>query len=259
VVVGKKELFIKDEDGFNQFLLQRTSEKEKIISDSGRAIEGERLVELMNGVIKFNGSLDKLSSKGYSNRFIEFLISYGATEKHLFMDKEFVDGLLKGLEENGFHVSDVHVEEEDGLYEFVVTEKRNGGQTCAVSWEFLSSPELRQVMSSSEEFLELKNGNYRLVGESDQEVMGDPKRLVEELVNRAKKGVTIQRYKGLGEMNPAQLWSTTMDPGRRTLLRVQIDDWVESDDIFTVLMGDKVEPRRDFIQNHALEVTELDI
>lgn len=259
VLVGKKELFIKDEDGFNQFLLQRTSEKEKIVSDSGSEIEGERLVELLNGVIKFNGSLNKLSRKGYSNKFIEFLISYGATDKQMFMNKEFVDGLFKGLEENGFHVTDVHLEEEDGLYEFTVTEMLNGGQTCAVSWEFLSSPELRQVMGRSGEFLELKNGNYRVVGEGDQEVMKDPKRLVEVLVERAKKGLTIQRYKGLGEMNPGQLWNTTMDPGRRTLLRVQIDDWVESDDIFTVLMGDKVEPRRDFIQNHALEVTELDI
>jgi len=141
----------------------------------------------------------------------------------------------------------------------MVKERQNGGQTCSVSWEFLSSPELRQVMARSREFLELKNGHYRVAGEGEQEVIGDPKRLVEELVDRAKKGLTIQRYKGLGEMNPSQLWSTTMDPGTRTLLKVRIDDWVESDDIFTVLMGDKVEPRRDFIQNHALEVTELDI
>jgi len=259
VVVGKKELFIKDEDGFNRFLLQRTSEKEKIISDSGREIEGERLVELLNGVIKFNGSLNKLSSKGYSNKFIEFLISYGATDKKLFMDKEFVDGLLKGLKENGFNVSGVHIDEEDGFYEFMVTEMQNGGQTCTVSWEFLSSPELRQVMGRSGDFVELKNGHYSVEGEVDQEVIRDPQKLVDELIGRAKKGLTIQRYKGLGEMNPGQLWSTTMDPGRRTLLRVQIDDWVESDDIFTVLMGDKVEPRRDFIQKHALEVTELDI
>jgi len=89
--------------------------------------------------------------------------------------------------------------------------------------------------------------------------MDDPRELLAELMEKGKKGLSIQRYKGLGEMNPDQLWSTTMDPSKRTLLKVQIEAAVEAHDIFTTLMGEKVEPRRAFIQNNALEVTELDI
>jgi DNA gyrase subunit B len=84
-------------------------------------------------------------------------------------------------------------------------------------------------------------------------------RLMEMIREETFKGSHLQRYKGLGEMNPEQLWDTTMNPANRTLVQVRIDDMNVTDDIFTTLMGDKVEPRRDFIQNHALEVADLDI
>ena len=90
-------------------------------------------------------------------------------------------------------------------------------------------------------------------------VMEDKRRLLQCLLEDGKKGINIQRYKGLGEMNPEQLWQTTMHPDKRNLMKVTVEDAVESDEIFTILMGDEVEPRRDFIQNNALEVSMLDI
>jgi len=255
---GKKELYIKDEEDFNNFILKRISEKGKVTLENGEEISGERFMDILNGLIKFYESLGRLTRKGYSRRFIEFLVSNGVTDKSLFKDREFMEGFLQRLQENGFQV-DRKLGEEDHYYEFVVTETQNGGQTFAVNWEFFSSPELRLLMRISNEFGKLNNGSYTTSGDGEIKKIENPEQFLNHLMEKGKKGLTIQRYKGLGEMNPEQLWTTTMDPEKRTLLRVRIEDWVEADDIFTILMGDKVEPRRDFIQSNALEVTDLDL
>jgi len=259
VLAGKKELFIKDEEEFNDFILKRVSEKEKVLMENGEEVSGAKLVRLVNGVIKFYESLSKLTRRGYSTRFIEFLASEGPTDKSFFKNEEFMEKFFQKLQKNGFRIRDVQLDEDGGYYEFIVTETHNGGQTSSVNWEFVSSPELRQVMGVSKEFRELKKVRYISTGDGEKKKISDPQELLTELMEKAKKGLMIQRYKGLGEMNPGQLWTTTMDPERRTLLKVQIEDPVDADDMFTILMGDKVEPRREFIQNNALEVTELDI
>jgi len=259
VLAGKKELFIKDEEKFNDFILKKVSEKEKVLMENGEEVSGAKLVRLVNGVIKFYESLSKLTRRGYSTRFIEFLASEGPTDKSFFKNEEFMEKFFQKLQKNGFRIRDVQLDEEGGYYEFIVTETHNGGQTSSVNWEFVSSPELRQVMGVSKEFRELKKVKYISTGDGEKRKVNDPQELLTELMEKAKKGLMIQRYKGLGEMNPGQLWTTTMDPEKRTLLKVQIEDPVDADDMFTILMGDKVEPRREFIQNNALEVTELDI
>jgi DNA gyrase subunit B len=150
--------------------------------------------------------------------------------------------------------------EEDGDYAFNVSDTRNGGYSFPVNWGFMASHELRNMLGIRDKFGDLLKGTYSLTGEGEGKKMVEgPQMLLSELMDKAKKGLTIQRYKGLGEMNPEQLWSTTMNPEKRRLLKVRIEDVVDADDIFTILMGDKVEPRREFIQNNALEVTELDI
>jgi DNA gyrase subunit B len=149
--------------------------------------------------------------------------------------------------------------DENGYYEFMVTETQNGGQSFAVNWEFLASPQLKQLMNLSKEFKKLHHGNHVVSVGKKEERFEDPEEYLKTLLEKGKKGLNVQRYKGLGEMNPGQLWGTTMDPENRTLVKVRIEDWVEADEIFTILMGDKVEPRREFIEKNALEVTELDI
>lgn len=257
VASSKGELYIKDEEGLNEFLLKLISEKETIYLEGGEEISGRRLERLLAGVVKFYESLNNLTRRGYSRRFIEFLVSSGVTNGTQFKDREFTEGFFKKLEEHGFRVGDIRFDDEEGNHKFSVTETDNGGQTYPVNWELLSSPELRQVFGISRQFKELSKASYGEDG--DRKRIEDPQLFLNELMETVKKGLTIQRYKGLGEMNPAQLWATTMDPERRRLLKVQVEDFIEADDIFTILMGDKVEPRREFIQNNALEIRELDI
>jgi DNA gyrase subunit B len=259
ILVGKKELFIKDEEGLNQHLLKRISEKEKVYLANGQEMSNAKLMSFLSAIISFYDNIERLSRRGYGRRFVEFLVSTGPNDKTAFKNKEFMEALFKKLEGNGYEVHDIQMSEQGGYYEFLVNEKLNGGQTTSVNWEFFSSPELRQLLRISKQLGKRAKGEYILKADNEDKPIDDLQQLLKELMDRAKRGLAIQRYKGLGEMNPEQLWKTTMDPEKRTLLRVRIEDALEADEIFTILMGDKVEPRREFIQNNALEVTELDI
>lgn len=259
IMDGKREYFVKDEDGFNTLILERISKKETLILENGERVTGKALTGLLKSLIRFYDNVTKLSRRGYSSRFIEYIVFEGKADRRLYKDSKFVEEFIEELQRKNFRVHGLHQEEERGNYKFMVTETLNGGQTFTVDWEFLSSPELRYLVSMSEKLKMLSKEGCQLVEEDGSRVIQNPEEVLEELLERGKKGLSIQRYKGLGEMNPGQLWQTTMDPDRRTLLKVEIEDVVEADDIFTVLMGDKVEPRREFIQNNALQVRELDI
>ncbi len=256
---GKNEEFIRDEQSFNEYILNRISDSTQLVFEGGDSIKGKKLIKLMVSLIKFYENVNKLARRGYSRRFIEYLAAIGIKDKRKFRDKTFMEEFFRGLEENGFRVSDINVREEDNYYEFVVTESVNGGHRFTIDWDFISCPELRSVIEVSDLYKRLVEEKYELSINGEVKPIDNPEQLLNVLMERGKKGLTIQRYKGLGEMNPEQLWKTTMDPEKRTLVNIRIEDAVEADEIFTILMGDKVEPRRAFIQNNALEVTELDI
>ena len=217
------------------------------------------LATVMRGLISFYDNMKRLARKGYDPRFIEFLVSQGVDEKSFFKEKGFMEHLFETLQENGFSVRDAQVTEDGGYIEFSVTDARNGSGTFVVNREFLVLPELKRLVGVAEHFRRLSKGRFSVSSDGEKRQIENPQELLAILMEKGKKGLTIQRYKGLGEMNPEQLWATTMDPKRRTLLKVQIEDAVEAHDIFTTLMGEKVGPRREFIQTNALEVMDLDI
>jgi len=256
---SKNERFIKDEELFNDFILKRISEKESVLNEDGTVIEGDDLTTVMRGLISFYDNMKRLARKGYDPRFIELLVSQGPHEQSFFKEKGFMELLFGTLQENGFGVEDVQVTEDGGYVEFSVTDARNGSGAFVVNREFLALPELKRLVGVAEHFRRLSKGRFSVTSDGEKRTIENPQELLATLMEKGKKGLTIQRYKGLGEMNPEQLWTTTMDPKRRTLLKVQIEDAVEAHDIFTTLMGEKVGPRREFIQSNALEVMDLDI
>jgi DNA gyrase subunit B len=150
-------------------------------------------------------------------------------------------------------------DEEHGLYELSVNFQVNGmSVSCKVNMDLITSAEY-QNLNKIHQDLEGISAPFKVLGNSDKVKIDNESKLLEYLFDHGKKGIVIQRYKGLGEMAPEQLWETTMDPEGRYLLQVSIQDAVEADKIFTILMGGEVESRRNFIEDNALEAQNLDI
>ena len=133
------------------------------------------------------------------------------------------------------------------------------GQRLKVDWNLASYVEFQKAVELKKSLDSDFPGPFVLGENGKSETLSTREELLEKVMAMAKKDLTIQRYKGLGEMNPEQLWETTMDPEKRTMLQVRIEDAIETDGIFTVLMGDQVEPRRKFIEDNALDVKNLDV
>jgi DNA gyrase subunit B len=258
VADGKKEQYVKDEETFNELIIKRIAEKERLLVSKKDDVSGQKLSVFLKNLIRYYDNVKELERRGYSERFIEFIASYAVKEKDFYKTKESMEAFIQSLSDAGFEVQNLRLGE-DGHYEFGVSDPTDGGHHFTIQWDFFVSPQLRRVMEIARQLKDYRGREFKLDGETNGKVITEWSSLLEELLNRGKSGLGIQRYKGLGEMNPAQLWETTMDPEKRSLLRVRVEDVVEADEIFNILMGDKVEPRREFIYNNALEVKELDI
>jgi len=149
---------------------------------------------------------------------------------------------------------------EHDCYTLQCSSRKNGSIVeTTVDWEFVHSPEFIELKALAKELKNIGSPPFIVEGENDSITVNTFQEVIDHVSSIGKKGLYIQRYKGLGEMNPEQLWETTMNPESRVLKQVKIEDIVETDEIFTILMGDQVEPRRNFIEKHALDVVNLDI
>jgi len=180
----------------------------------------------------------------------------GQTLRKTFQDGALMEKIQRAMMKAHYEV-DLNPDEEHGLYELEVTTMT--GATVSIDWNFASYVEFQKAVDIYMNLEEQLAAPFISGENGSSEEVPTREALLEKVLTAAKKDLTIQRYKGLGEMNPEQLWETTMNPEKRTLLEVRIDDAVETDMIFTVLMGDQVEPRRKFIEDNALDVRNLDV
>jgi DNA gyrase subunit B len=265
---GKSLRYLKNEREMDEYLMQRATEgvvvtAEKTHKDYG----GPNLIKLMKDVRERSTVYEKLNrwlrDKNLLDRMLQSIadeggfFSNGLTVKDLFKDAEVLSELGRVIEQIGYEFSIVS-DEEHGLYSLLV-ENKSIGNKVSLNWEFLSSAEWQRLFELHSQMAPLEKPPLIVRENGNVTPVNSPGELLNYLVSMGKKDLSMQRYKGLGEMNPEQLWETTMNPETRTLLKVSIDDAVETDAIFTILMGDAVEPRRRFIEDNALYVRNLDI
>ncbi len=256
--IGKAERYLKDDHELNAFLMERAVEKRKVRLASGQEVEGAKLARLIERMVAFGKLLDLVEKKGTPRRLVELLLRGRVKDAEVFTNKARLHDLIQPLREAKADVV-LEKDEEHGIFEVALREPLNGhSREVRVGDAFVTSPEYRALYSAYEEFRDLDQPPLTVI-DGGETVVGSREALVAHIMAEGKRGLTISRYKGLGEMNAEQLWESTMDPATRRILVVRLEDDEVAENIFTTLMGDAVEPRRQFIEENALNVRNLDI
>jgi DNA gyrase subunit B len=285
---GKGETYIKDERELETYLIHRAAES-RTVKLNGREISGAALEQLLHRLMTYRKYLKLVERRGHLREAIEALLDADAHDRSFFDSQEQL-GVLAARLTTPTSVVTVQPDEENKSFSLAIEDRSNGyPRHNVISLDFVTSPDYRTLLNSYREIRDIKppmtvvttKGTER-EPEPDEvrpkpDATAEPAsaavrlqtdapvtinsldELLEYFINAGKKGVAINRYKGLGEMNPDQLWTTTMNPEGRTLLQVRAEDHTEADQMFTTLMGDQVEPRRKFIEDNALDVRNLDI
>ena len=258
---GNSVIYLKDDREMEEYLVNGGSEDAFLEKENGEKIFGQDLTDFTFKTVKARSLISALSVKA-PEKIIEQMAVLGLLDESVFKN---CDNALKKLAEK----LDAGEAEYDKGWKAELLE--NGEVSCyrtlrgvkeehVIGASVFDAPEAR-VLNDMKAFL---SENFatpsKLVSKNgDAKKINGPVQLVDAVMSAGKKGITLQRYKGLGEMNPEQLWETTLDPEARSLLQVKIDDMEQADEVFATLMGDVVEPRKDFIQENALNVVNLDI
>ncbi len=261
VAEGKKDTYLKDEKEMSKFLLGRLGEDRSLSTEmSGAKVAGAKLASLLEKMEEYRTHVGKLGLRGLPEGLLRALIDRGMNSKADFDDKKKVEDLAKSVRAFGVEKADVVADEEHSGWALEILRKVNGvPRTARIDAEFVAGFEFKRIRETAKAIGAFLDGPYVVTRNEETQKYETLPAVVDAIYESAKKGLVINRYKGLGEMNPEQLWDTTMNPETRRLLQVAVEDAVEANEVFSILMGDAVEPRREFIEQNALNVRNLDI
>jgi DNA gyrase subunit B len=257
----KKEVYLGDDNDLSRFLLDRVEDEYRlVIGTTGRELAGRDLRRAILAAQDWNRSLEHLERRGWPQDIVLATLDTESRWDGGAGSDGFAEALAAELRELGYEDTRIELDEEHGVPEVICRVGINGrGREVRLGQLLSASGHYRRARNQLEQVDALRVGPFHLDRNGDRETLASLRELVSRVYEVAKKGLNIQRYKGLGEMNPRQLWETTMDPERRRLLQVTVEDAARADELFTILMGDAVEPRRNFIEANALEARNLDI
>ncbi len=257
---GKEERYLKDEHELNEYLLQSALRNAELLTgEGGRVIAGEALTQIAKEMVLSEAVITRLAPL-YDEAVLRALLHVPAVDLASQEGAALAAEALRGqLADCGCEVKVVY-DQESNSYRLEISKYLHGNLQCSIiDSELLGSGDYRQIRKTADMLDGLLSIGAAIRRSDRQQPVASFRQALEWLLGEAKQGLNIQRYKGLGEMNPEQLWETTMDPKIRRLLKVQIEDAIAADEIFTTLMGDQVEPRRAFIESNALGVSNLDV
>jgi DNA gyrase subunit B len=266
---GKKEEYIKDEGAMTRYQIRIATADLTVKSvGANQEIDGKELAKSLERLDELKRYCERAARRlAGDSRLLSVLLEafagkkgvlrkQGATLRKVFQDSDLM-AKIEGVVAKAGYKTDLSSDEEHGLCEIETIS--TSGQNLVIDWNFASFVEFQKALELFQTLEDTLAPPFIIGTNGTQEEVATREDLLEKVLTVAKKDLSIQRYKGLGEMNPEQLWETTMNPDKRTLLQVRIDDAVETEGIFTVLMGDAVEPRRKFIEDNALDVKNLDV
>ncbi len=262
---GKKERYFIDDDALNDYLYDQASQFIRIRTENGDEIAQGAMVDLLRKLTFFERINSFLERMNIQEKLTVFLLENEVHSADQFQDESFLKDLVEKLAPLDPVTGNIRIcRWRPSCYEVDVAFRGQAHTRTTVGPNVPLIPEYRHAIDLYKEIKGYLSGSFTIIKTSasgqEKEIQADNWHDVIRMVREETfKGSHLQRYKGLGEMNPEQLWDTTMNPQNRTLLQVKIEDAESADDLFVTLMGDKVEPRREFIQNHALEVSELDV